>query len=79
MTTSSGPVVSAHSAIVMKALLNKVTKMNNLIFDRSKASVDLQEKVGQFFYNNQAVLNVNEIGEEGSIKMAYLLALLFQL
>ncbi|MFB0494799.1 hypothetical protein FHW88_005560 [Mucilaginibacter sp. SG538B] len=53
--------------------------MNNLIFDRSKASVDLQEKVGQFFYNNQAVLNVNEIGEEGSIKMAYLLALLFQL
>jgi hypothetical protein len=72
-------VVSAHSAIVMKALLNKITKMNNLIFDRSKASVDLQEKVGQFFYNNQAVLNVNEIGEEGSIKMAYLLALLFQL
>lgn len=72
-------MVSAHSAIVMKALLNKVTKMNNLIFDRSKASVDLQEKVGQFFYNNQAVLNVNEIGEEGSIKMAYLLALLFQL
>ena len=72
-------MVSAHSAIVMKALLNKITKMNNLIFDRSKASVDLQEKVGQFFYNNQAVLNVNEIGEEGSIKMAYLLALLFQL
>lgn len=72
-------MVSAHSAIVMKALLNKITKMNNLIFDRSKASVDLQEKVGQFFYNSQAVLNVNEIGEEGAIKMAYLLALLFQL
>lgn len=53
--------------------------MNNSIFDRSKASVDLQEKVGQFFYNSQAVLNVNEIGEEGAIKMAYLLALLFQL
>ena len=42
--------------------------MNNLIFDRSKASVDLQEKVGQFFYNNQAVLNVNKIGEGGQSK-----------
>jgi len=44
MTTSFGPAVSAHSDIVMKVLLNKITKMNKVKFDRSKAIVDLQEK-----------------------------------